>query len=206
MSPAAVAPRLLLASGSPRRRELLTAAGYQFEVAPAPVEESVSGQLTAAELVRLNARRKARAGARLLSATAGPVVVLGADTLVSLEGAVLGKPRDLQEAFAMLARLVGRTHEVLTGVCLFSKGEAAGPIREWVERTAVTFRQLDEKGIRAYLARINPLDKAGAYAAQEHGSDIVASTAGSWSNVVGLPMESVREALAGLGIVADRVA
>ena len=144
------------------------------------MEESVSGQLTAAELVRLNARRKARAGAHFLSADTAPAVVLGADTLVSLEGAVLGKPQDLDEAFDMLSRLVGRTHEVLTGVCLLPGGEGAGPICEWVERTAVTFHPLDPGGIRAYLARINPLDKAGAYAAQEHGADIIAATAGSW--------------------------
>lgn len=201
---AAAAPRLLLASGSPRRRELLLAAGYRFEVGPAPVEESVSGQLTAAELVRLNARRKVRAGALFLPRAAPPTVVLGADTLVSLDGLVLGKPRDLEEAFTMLARLVGRTHEVITGVCLLPRGEGAGPARAWVERTAVTFCALDAGGIHAYLARINPLDKAGAYAAQEHGSSIIAATAGSWSNVVGLPMESVSKNLAELGMLPGR--
>ena len=200
------APRLLLASSSPRRRELLTAAGYRFEVCPVPVEESVSGQLTAAELARLNARRKARAGARCLpEEDLAPTVVLSADTLVSLDGLVFGKPRDLEQAFSMLTRLVGRTHEVFTGVCLLPRGGGAGPTQEWVERTAVTFRSLDEQGLRAYLARINPLDKAGAYAAQEHGSDIIAATAGSWSNVVGLPMESLGKALAELGILVDRV-
>ena len=193
-------PRLFLASGSPRRRELLAAAGYRFEPCPAPVSESASGQLTAPELVRLNARRKARAGARLLPAATGPAaIVLGADTLVSLDGAVLGKPRDLGEAFAMLSRLAGRTHEVFTGVCLLPTG-GGGPAREWVERTTVTFRALGADDLRAYLARINPLDKAGAYAAQEHGADIIAATAGSWTNVMGLPMESLGRELAALGV------
>ena len=193
-------PRLFLASGSPRRRELLTAAGYRFELCPAPVAESASGQLTARELVRLNARRKARATVHLLPAT-GPAVVLGADTLVSLDGAVLGKPRDQDEAFAMLSRLAGRTHEVVTGVCLLPTG-GESPAREWVERTAVTFRALGPDDLRAYLARINPLDKAGAYAAQEHGADVIAATTGSWTNVIGLPMESLRRELAALGIAA----
>lgn len=200
----AAAPRLFLASSSPRRRELLTTAGYRFEVCPALVDESVSGQLTAAELVRLNARRKARAGVGGLSGIVpDPAVVLGADTLVSLDDAVLGKPRDVAEAFGMLSRLAGRSHEVLTGVCLLPVG-GTGPAREWVERTAVTFRPLDAGGIRAYLARINPLDKAGAYAAQEHGADIIAGTNGSWTNVMGLPMESLERELAALRVPKAR--
>ncbi len=192
------APRLFLASRSPRRRELLTAAGYQFEVCPAPATESVSAQLTAAELVRLNARRKARAGASRLPPTAAPAVILGADTLVSLGDAVLGKPGDLAEAFGMLSRLAGRTHEVFTGMCLLPSGNV--PAREWVERTAVTFRARDADGIRAYRGRIDPLDKAGAYAAQEHGADIIAAMEGSWSNVLGLPVESLARELAALGL------
>lgn len=198
-------PRLCLASGSPRRRELLTAAGYPFELCAAPVTESVSGQLTAAELVRLNARRKARAGAKglpagMVGAAGSAAVVLGADTVVSLGETVLGKPRDRAEAFGMVSRLAGRTHEVLTGVCLLPVGGEKLRAREWVERTAVTFRSLDARAIRAYLGRIDPLDKAGAYAAQEHGADIIAATEGSWTNVMGLPMESLGRELRALGV------
>ena len=181
---------------------MLTAAGYHFDLCPAPVTESASGQLTAPELVRLNAGRKARAAAHFLAVEA-PAVVLGVDTLVSLDGAVLGKPRDREEAFTMLARLTGRTHEVFTGVCLRPTGGGGnGSAREWVERTTVTFRELGADDLRAYLARINPLDKAGAYAAQEHGADLIAATVGSWTNVIGLPMESLARELAALGIVA----
>lgn len=206
--PPADSPRLFLASASPRRRELLTAAGYRFEVRPAPVTESASAQLTAAELVCLNARRKARVGSSGVRASSVPglpsfAVVLGADTLVSLDGAVLGKPRDRADAFAMLSRLAGRTHEVLTGVCLLPVGSGNAP-RAWVESTTVTFRALRADDIRAYLARIDPLDKAGAYAAQEHGAEIIAETTGSWSNVLGLPMESLSRELTALGIRTEK--
>lgn len=190
-------PRLLLASASPRRRDLLQAAGYRFEVCPAPVNESAASFLTAVECVRLNARLKARAG---LPPSPGcpPTLVLAADTLVNLGSEALGKPRDMVEAFGMLSRLSGRTHEVFTGVCLWPTDGSR--IVEFVERTAVTFRALDAPAIRAYLARINPLDKAGAYAAQEHGRDIIAAVDGSWTNVLGLPMETLGKLLALRGL------
>ena len=197
------APRLYLASGSPRRRELLANAGYRFELRPAPVTESASAQLTPVELVRLNARRKARAGVVQLGVNAPPGVVLGADTLVALENTALGKPRDMSEAFRMISRLAGRSHDVLTGVCLIPVTGSSLPVREWVERTTVTFRALDPGAIRAYLTRIDPLDKAGAYAAQEHGADIIAATRGSWTNIMGLPMESLQQELAAFNVAPN---
>ena len=184
------APTLVLASASPRRRDLLTAHGYEFVAAPAPVVESTAGWLSARELVLLNAGRKSaaqrgwRAGA----------VVLGVDTLVSLDGRTFGKPRDLAEAAAMLSRLAGRTHQVYTGVCLDHAD--TGRAVSFVEETRVTFLPLGPREIADYHRLIDPLDKAGAYAAQEHGEKIIATVNGSWSNVMGLPMERLSEVLA----------
>ncbi len=181
---------LVLASASPRRRDLLTAHGYEFIAAPALVEESTASWLSARELVLFNAglksaaRRDWQAGA----------VVLGVDTLVSLNGQTLGKPRDLTEAAAMLALLAGRTHQVYTGVSL-EHAESERTV-SFVEETRVTFLPLTTSEIAAYHDLIDPLDKAGAYAAQEHGKKIIASVDGSWSNVMGLPMERLTKVLA----------
>ncbi len=181
---------LVLASASPRRRDLLTAHGYEFVAAPAPIEESAAGWLSARELVLLNAGLKsaARRGWRT------GAVVLGVDTLVSLDGQTLGKPRDLAEAADMLARLAGRTHQVYTGVSL--NHADGGRIVSFVEVTRVTFLPLTAPEIAAYHRLIDPLDKAGAYAAQEHGEHVIASLDGSWSNVMGLPMERLTDVLA----------
>ncbi len=190
MSPNAAPPPLVLASASPRRRDLLTTYGYEFVTAAATVEESTAAWMSARELVLLNAGRKsaARRGWR-----AG-AVVLGVDTLVSLDGRTLGKPRDLPEAAGMLTHLAGRTHQVYTGVCLDQAD--AGRTVSFVEETRVTFLPLTADDIAAYHQLIDPLDKAGAYAAQEHGEKIIAAVDGSWSNVMGLPMERLTEMLA----------
>jgi septum formation protein len=181
---------LILASGSPRRRDLLEEAGYTFAVIPAEVEELADSRLGAEELVRRNAVLKAQEVAVRHPET----LVLGSDTLVALDGEPFGKPGDLEEAFAMLTRLVGRTHSVLTGVCLVHLAEDRELL--FVEETRVTFRPLGPEQIRHYLGLINPLDKAGSYAAQEHGEFIIERTEGSWTNVVGLPMERLALALA----------
>jgi len=181
---------LILASSSPRRRDLLEEAGYTFAVVPAEVEELADARLGAEELVRRNAVLKAQEVAVRHPET----LVLGSDTLVALDGEPFGKPGDLEEAFAMLPRLVGRTHSVLTGVCLVHLAEGRELL--FVEETRVTFRPLGPEQIRHYLGLINPLDKAGSYAAQEHGEFIIERTEGSWTNVVGLPMERLALALA----------
>lgn len=197
------APHLLLASASPRRRTLLAAAGYPLTLVRTDVTESEAPYLTASERVRFNARIKAAAGCRTVDPASSLTLVLGADTLVSLGAEILGKPASLGEAFRMVSSLAGRTHEVYTGVCLLRAGTGTGMgsvAGEFVERTAVTFRSLNADAIRAYLARIDPLDKAGGYAAQEHGADIIASVDGSWTNVLGLPMETLTTSLARLGV------
>ena len=181
---------LILASASPRRRELLRELGLAFEVRPASAPEWHHPFCTARELSLANATRKARAAAGRFRRR----IILGADTLVARGTTIYGKPCDLAEAERMLAELAGHTHTVVTGVCLLDT--ASGRTRTFAEITAVTFRRLTRAQIRDYLRRIHPLDKAGAYAIQEHGERIVERIDGSYSNVVGLPLERLRLELA----------
>ena len=183
-------PPLILASNSPRRSELLRSLGVEFRVVASDAEEAHTEQLTAGEISQLNAYRKARAVAKKFPDS----LVLGADTLVALETALLGKPSDLEQAYRMLKQLQGRTHRVVTGVCLIHLRGHRQKI--FADSTDVTFRPLDARQIRDYLAQINPLDKAGAYAIQEGGDKIVESFFGSYSNVVGLPVERLQAELA----------
>ena len=147
--------RIVLASGSPRRLDLLREAGFEVIVRPADVEE-LTGGLPSRALVLANAELKAL---RVAAAISGDLV-LAADTIVVLDGEILGKPRDLGHAAEMLGRLGGRVHEVLTGVCMLRGGSAARC--SFVESTRVEFRKLDEAMISTYLADIDPLDKAGS--------------------------------------------
>jgi len=183
-------PPLILASKSPRRSALLQEMGVEFSVMTSETPEVHSEQLTAAEMAQLNAYRKARAVAKKFPDS----LVLGADTLVAIETAVLGKPANNEEAYRMVKQLQGRTHYVVTGVCLLHlRGHRQ---KVFLERSDVTFRPLNARQIRDYLAGINPLDKAGAYAIQEGGEKIVANLEGSFSNVVGLPVERLKTELA----------
>ncbi|MGI9087529.1 MAG: Maf family protein [Chthoniobacterales bacterium] len=185
-------PRLILASGSPRRQELLAEAGIEFEIARPRVHESANRSLTIRELTRCNALRKALAITQLHPAC----VILAADTLVALDGQTIGKPRDLADARAILRQLSGREHQVCTGVCLVRQNRLLN--FEIVSR--VEFHPLSDAQIREYLAKISPLDKAGAYAAQGAGREIIRRLRGSYSNVIGLPMEETLPALAEFGI------
>ncbi|HEX4641630.1 MAG TPA: nucleoside triphosphate pyrophosphatase [Chthoniobacterales bacterium] len=187
-------PRFVLASASPRRRQLLSEAGYEFEVVSPRVDEVVHSWLTIREVTIWNAARKAAAACQL----APDAIVLAADTLVTIDGEVLGKPLDFEEAVRMLRRLSGRVHEVWTGVRIIAP--AKRELRSFEEMSRVHFRPLDEPAIRRYLAKIDPLDKAGAYAAQGHGMEIIERIEGSFSNVVGLPMEKTALGLAAFGI------
>ncbi len=183
-------PPIILASASPRRAELLRQIGVDFAVVPSDIPEIHHEELTAHEVSQINAYRKARA----VSKKHPDVTVLGADTLVYLETALLGKPGTLEEAYQMLERLQGRTHYVVTAICLIHLRERRQ--RVFAESTAVTFRPLGAVEIRRYLAKVNPLDKAGAYAIQEEGDLLVEKVTGSYTNVVGLPVERLREELA----------
>jgi len=182
-------PTLILASASPRRAELLHGVGIEFQVVPAETREATGEHLTARELCLLNGYRKARAVAKKFPDR----LVLGADTLVCLDTAMFGKPANLAEAGRMLAQLQGETHLVVTGVCLVHLRTHRQ--RLFAESTQVTLRPLSRADIRGYLAKVNPLDKAGAYAIQEHGSMIVEKISGSFSNVVGLPVERLKAEL-----------
>jgi len=183
-------PPLVLASRSPRRRELLAAAGVRdIFVDSSDTEEIADASLGLGPLVLANARAKATEVARSHPRS----VVLGADTLVWIDGEPLGKPQSLDEARKMLARLSGRVHEVCTGVHIV-RLQPQGQI-EFHETTRVRFRLLTPALIDAYLAKVDVLDKAGAYALQEHGDLIIDSVEGSRSNVVGLPVERTLAAL-----------
>ena len=186
---------MILASASPRRRQLLTQYGYTFSVEPADVEETMPPDLTVGEITLFNARQKAQAVAEKNP----QALVLGVDTLVALDGVCLGKPADMNDAYSMLERLNGRIHEVYSGVWAVRK--ATHTNRAFVEVSRVKFRTLTAAELHRYLARIQPLDKAGAYAAQdEHPEGIVESIEGSRTNVIGLPMEPLAKMLEALGI------
>ena len=190
-----VRPRLLLASNSPRRRELLLEAGFDFEIFVPSVAERFEVDLTLRELTALNAIRKAMATARLRPKN----IVLAADTLVTIDDHVLGKPKNKDDAVAMLQRLSGRAHEVCTSVfiCHLEKMNSTS----FYELSRVRFQRLTRNKIDNYLTRVDPLDKAGAYAAQGFGSEIIAKIDGSYTNVVGLPMEETIAALAEFDVV-----
>jgi septum formation protein len=180
---------IILASASPRRIELLQQIGVEFAVVKSDVAEKHNEQLTGAELAHINAYRKARAVAKKHP----DALVLGADTLVCLGTRLYGKPGTKDEARKMLAELQGKTHQVVTGVCLLELRKHRQ--RVFSDSTDVTFRKLDKTEIDHYLAKINPLDKAGAYAIQDHGELIVERVDGSFTNVVGLPLERLKDEL-----------
>jgi len=176
---------LILASASPRRHSLLVASGFEVIVCPSDVEE-IKGGIAPRELVLENAFMKARS----VSSSRHGELVLGADTVVVLDGEILGKPDNLDHAADMLSRLGGRVHEVLTGVCLL-KGGRTGVRCQFVESTRVSFRNIDAVQIASYLLEINPLDKAGGYSAQEDEGRLIERIEGSLENVIGLPVDRV---------------
>jgi septum formation protein len=179
---------IVLASTSPRRRELLEKAGLVFEVAASPADEVHDASIPPERLCELNATLKAAAVAALRPDD----TVIGADTLVFIDGDPLGKPADLDEARRMLRRLAGRAHRVCTGVCVIFPG---GGRNTFHGSTEVVFLPLDDARIDGYFALVNPLDKAGAYGIQEHGGMIVEGIVGDFDNVMGLPVALVMAAL-----------
>lgn len=185
--------RLHLASRSPRRRQLLAEAGIAFELVDVDVDETLDHPLPPIEVARHLAERKARAGAGVVR----DGWVLGADTIVALGERVLGKPEDRAHARAMLTDLAGSTHRVVTGVCFV---EAAGDrVVIDADVTEVVMRPMTADEIAAYVATGESDDKAGSYAIQEKGDAFVERIDGSYSNVVGLPMELVTRILRELG-------
>jgi septum formation protein len=185
---------LVLASCSPRRAALLSEAGFEFESVTPRIAEKFDVDLTLRELTMWNAIRKGVPVAREYP----DKIVLAADTLVSLDDEIIGKPADFEHAAQILLRLSGRTHEVCSAVfiCHF----AAARSTTFHEVSRVRFRSLSSATIKNYFAKVDPLDKAGAYAAQGSGAEIIAKIDGSYTNVVGLPMEKTVAALTEFGI------
>ena len=179
--------RLILASGSPRRRELLSLMGYEFEIIVPDVDENVSGY--ARDIVAVLSRRKAHAVADGLDCG----IVIASDTLVSLEGVPLGKPGDEAEARCMLASLSGKTHEVYTGVTIIDSADKRSLTE--VVRTGVSFRELSANEIDDYIRTGEPMDKAGAYAIQGGAGKFVDGLDGSFENVVGFPVAEIQQML-----------
>jgi septum formation protein len=186
-------PDLVLASASPRRREMLTRLGLRFRVAPADIAE-VPRPGESAEAFAL---RAAREKADAVAAREPAAVVLAADTVVVLDGAILGKPRDLAEARAMVGGLSGRSHVVSTAYCL----RAPAGARERVVSTRVTMKAIRPWELEAYLALGEWADKAGGYGIQEGAAHLVSAVDGSYTNVVGLPLCEVVEDLIALGVI-----
>lgn len=184
--------QLILASASPRRRELLERIGLRFEVFPADVEEDNNPVHGPAEMVAANAALKAKA----LSPMHPDALVLGSDTTVALEDEVLNKPTDLIEARDMLLRLSGRIHTVYTAVALYWR---AGELQEvFTESSKVHFKVFGDEVVNRYFQLVNPLDKAGAYGIQQAGEMIIESVVGSVENVMGLPIQALEQKLAEL--------
>ena len=187
-----ITPHVILASQSPRRRELLTLVGIPHEVRPADIDESYF----AGELPRAHAERLAREKAAGVAAGAPDAVIIGSDTIVVVDGDVLGKPRNEGEAAAMLARLSGRTHTVMTAIAVQWRGAE----RSGVEAVEVTFHALTPADINAYIATREPMDKAGAYGIQGYGATIVARVDGDYFAVMGLPLQRMVRLMAELGL------
>ncbi|WP_310551422.1 Maf family protein [Paenibacillus glufosinatiresistens] len=189
---------LLLASGSPRRRELLALLNLPFEVIPSDADETTPEGWSPEEIVTALAVRKAEAVA---AGSAGrEAVVIGSDTIVVLDGKVLGKPADETEAAAMLSRLSGRTHEVFTGVACIGLPE--GKIRTGFTRARVSMRNIDGREIAAYVATGEPMDKAGAYAVQGLAAVFIERIEGDYHGIVGLPIYLLHGLLQEFGISA----
>ena len=185
---------VILASASPRRKELLSGMGIEFSVIPAEVEEiSPERGYPAAEMVRLNARLKADAAAKHYPGS----LVIGSDTVVVCDDRIFGKPHTPEEAVSMLKSLYGRAHQVMSGVSLrFGKYDLD---HSFTEISRVVFKDLTEAAIHEYMDLVNVMDKAGAYAIQEHSELILAGLEGSLSNVIGLPVERLGQELVRLG-------
>ncbi len=186
--------KLILASTSPRRAEILRDAGFPFAIVSSAVDETPIPSESPTELVQ----RLASAKAELVSAReVGPAIVLAADTVVALDGRIFGKPRNSDDARHMLEQLSGRTHSVVTGVTLIRLPDAER--RTFVESTLVHFAQLSAEEISRYLGTNEPHDKAGAYAIQGRAGRYIPRIEGDYFNVVGLPLAHVTQALAELG-------
>lgn len=187
---------IILASGSPRRRELLSMLGLPFEVITSDADESTPPEWTPEEIVQALALRKAEAV--IPSAGGQSSLIIGSDTIVVVDGKVLGKPVDEQDSHAMLKQLQGRTHQVYTGVACIGLPEGRTVVEH--RATSVTMRAMSDEEISGYIATGEPVDKAGSYAIQGLGATLVDRIEGCYFNVVGLPLSLLSGMLSGFGI------
>jgi len=193
--------RIILASASPRRRELLAGLGLPFEVIVSGIDEQPWPREMPASYALRNAAEKAREVAQHADGQ-GDTLIIAADTIVVVDDHILEKPADAAHAVEMLRRLSGRWHEVMTGLCVWHRTRGGFHEQADAVRTGVRFRDLTEREMADYAASGEPMDKAGAYAIQGGAAGFVAETRGSYTNVVGLPLEALRRMLAGRGLRA----
>ncbi len=183
--------RIILASASPRRKELLTQVGITFQVIPSTVEETIAGT-TPGEMVESLAKQKAEdVFGKLCAATDEDLAVLGSDTIVVCDGKRLGKPADEEDAYRMLQMLSNREHEVYTGVCIMTQTNGCTYVHMFYECTKVQMYPISEEQARWYISTKEPLDKAGAYGIQGMGAVFVKGIVGDYNSVVGLPVAGV---------------
>ncbi len=191
--------KLILASASPRRKELLTQIGAEFEIIPAKGEEILTSTKPEQAVLELS-RQKAEEVAGTLSREAGNIVVLGADTVVALDGNILGKPKDKEDAARMLGMLNGREHSVFTGVTMIARGLDSEQIISFYQETKVFMYPMTNRQIQAYTDTGEPMDKAGSYGIQGKGAVYIEKIAGDYNNVVGLPVAAIYQKLEKTGI------
>lgn len=187
---------IILASASPRRRELLDMVGIPFSVCPSQGEEQIRGS-SPKEVVEELSEQKAR---EVFLKTSGEVLVIGADTVVAAEGNILGKPKNRKEAIQMLKKLQGASHEVYTGVTMLSRDENGEQLKTFHVMTAVEFYPMSEEEIESYVDTGEPMDKAGAYGIQGKAGIFVKEIRGDYNNVVGLPVARLYQELKQMGM------
>lgn len=195
--------KLILASQSPRRSELLKRAGLEFDIVPSGKEEIITKSMPAEVVLELSSQKACDVYDRISGDKANvnkDLLVIGADTVVSIDGKILGKPRSRQDAYDMLKELQGRTHEVYTGVTFVYNENDKIKIHSFNECTKVTFYAMTDKEINAYIETGEPMDKAGAYGIQGLCAVYIKEIAGDYNNVVGLPIARVYQELTALGL------
>lgn len=193
--------RVVLASASPRRKELLKRAGVAFEILPAVGEEIVTGKEPAQVVMGLAFKKAKEVSGRLAEEGEGELLILGADTVVTYDGAILGKPGDEADAVRMLSLLSGSTHSVFTGVALIYQAKGTERILNFYQETKVTMYPMTPAEIQSYVRSGEPMDKAGAYGIQGRGAVFIEKIDGDYNNVVGLPIARVYQEMKKLGVV-----
>ena len=187
--------KIILASGSPRRRELMAREGFEFDIITSNAQESYDPSLPVTKIAQSLATLKAQAVADTLKPSRlAESIIVGADTVVALDGTIYGKPQDADDACRMLKELSGKTHEVITGVCIICNGQ----VQAFSQSTKVRFKELDDAQIKDYVASGEPMDKAGAYGIQGLGGKLIDGIEGDFDNVVGLPIKTLAPKLRAL--------